>query len=273
MLTVSGLYIYPIKSLGGISLTAASLTDRGLKYDRRWMLVDAENRFLSQREFPVMSLLQVSPSVNGFVITHKLDSTFEELHIGFEEYTDELITVNVWDDFCSCYTVGKEKDEWFSNALNISCRLVYMPDKSRRLVDERYAHQQEITSLSDGYPLLLIGEASLQDLNGRLSSPVPMNRFRPNIVFSGGSAFYEDEMKYFEINHISFNCAKPCARCVMTTIDQSTGIKNKEPLATLSKYRRDGNKILFGQNLLYDQQGTLRIGDRIHVREVTAPLF
>jgi uncharacterized protein YcbX len=138
-----------------------------------------------------------------------------------------------------------------------------MPDHSQRLVDFNYAQQNEITSFSDGYPLLIIGQASLDDLNQKLAQPLPMNRFRPNIVFTGGYPFQEDEMKAFEINDINFYGVKPCARCVITTIDQQTGEKNKEPLKTLSTYRMWDNKVYFGQNLLYNNTGTLHAGDKI----------
>jgi uncharacterized protein YcbX len=140
-----------------------------------------------------------------------------------------------------------------------------MPDQTQRLIDVTYANNNEITSFSDGYPLLLIGQASLEDLNNRLAEPVAMNRFRPNIVFTGGTAFQEDNMKAFEISGINFYGVKPCARCVITTIDQSTGLKGKEPLKTLSTYRSRNNNIYFGQNLLYNGTGSLKIGDRINL--------
>ncbi len=265
MLTVSGLYIYPIKSLGGISIDEASIEARGFTHDRRWMLVDKDNRFLSQREYPEMALLDVKIDAHGLVITHKIKPAFDKLTIGFNEHTNEKVTVSVWDDVCMSYAVGKEKDEWFSDMLGIECRLVYMPDDTLRYVDGQYAYNKEITSFSDGYPLLLIGQASLDDLNERLAEPVPMNRFRPNIVFTGGYPYQEDDMKQFKINDISFSGVKLCARCVMTTIEQSTGVKNKEPLATLARYRRDGNKIYFGQNVLFNGYGKVSVGDVIYV--------
>ena len=265
MLTVSGLYIYPIKSLGGISLDEAVIKERGFEHDRRWMLIDKDNRFLSQREHPAMALMDVKIDGNGFVITHKIKPGGNKLLIGFNEHTNEKLAVSVWDDVCMSYAVGKEKDEWFSDMLGIECRLVYMPEDTLRYVDEQYAHNKEITSFSDGYPLLLIGQASLDDLNERLAEPVPMNRFRPSMVFTGGYPYQEDDMKHFRINDVSFAGVKLCARCVMTTIEQSTGIKSKEPLVTLAKYRRDGNKILFGQNVLFNGYGKVSVGDTIYV--------
>lgn len=261
MLTVSGLFIYPIKSLGGLSLPAATLTDRGFRYDRRWMLIDENNRFLSQREVPAMAFLDAIIQEEYLLVTDK--RTADLIMIPYEPLTSETTMVSVWGDNCLAQRVSDEADAWFSHHLDMSCRLVYMPDSTQRTVDEEYAHNREITSFSDGYPLLIIGQASLDDLNGRLASPVPMNRFRPNIVFTGGLPFQEDDMKQFSIGDIRFFGVKPCARCVITTIDQETGIKAKEPLKTLSTYRAKNQKIYFGQNLLFNGSGTVNVGDMI----------
>jgi len=261
MLIVSDIYIYPVKSLGGFSLPAATLTDRGFQYDRRWMLIDENNRFISQREVSAMALLQVTIQEENLLITNK--KTSDLIKIPFAPLTSETMMVSVWGDNCLAQRVSDEADAWLSNQLDMSCRLVYMPDTTKRTVDEQYAHNQEITSFSDGYPLLIIGQASLDDLNNRLPSPLPMNRFRPNIVFTGGLPFQEDDMKQFSIGDIQFFGVKPCARCVITTIDQESGIKAKEPLKTLSTYRARNQKIYFGQNLLFNGTGTIRVGDMI----------
>jgi Uncharacterized Fe-S protein len=264
MLTITELFIYPIKSLGGISLTEATLTDRGFEYDRRWMLVDGGNRFLSQRELPGMALLQVHLHEQGLFVQHK-NKPGVSLLIPFEPTTTETIIVSVWSDRCRAQPVSAEADAWFSAQLNIPCRLVYMPQATRRRVDGRYATNNEITSFSDAFPLLLVGQASLDDLNSRLEQPLPMNRFRPNMVFGGGTPFQEDEMKQFSIRNITFYGVKPCARCVITTTDQQTAQRAKEPLKTLSTYRQRNNKIYFGQNLLFSRQGTIRVGDEIRL--------
>ncbi|HWK03833.1 MAG TPA: MOSC N-terminal beta barrel domain-containing protein [Puia sp.] len=265
MLSVSELYIYPIKSLGGISLPTASLTDRGFEYDRRWMLVDNDNRFLSQREIPAMALLQVELDDQGLLIRHK---TREQapLLIPLQPQGESCI-VEVWDDRCPANYVSQQVDQWFTTTLQTPCRLVYMPDTSRRHVDGRYAIDKEIVSFADGYPLLLIGQASLDDLNTRLTSPVPMNRFRPNIVFTGGTPFQEDDLKEFTIGDITFFGVKRCARCIITTIDQDTIARSKEPLRTLNEYRKMNNKIYFGQNLLFQGTGALSIGDLIKINQ------
>lgn len=266
MLTISELYIYPIKSLGGIALDKATLTERGFEHDRRWMLVNADNQFISQREVSAMALLKVQLTEQGLLITN-MGVPGEELQIPFLPTITETEMVTVWSSHCRAQRVSDEADAWFSKQLGFTCRLVYMPDTTRRYVDGRYAHNKEITSFSDGYPLLLIGQASLDDLNNRLETPLPMNRFRPNIVFTGGAAFQEDYMKHFEINGITFLGVKPCARCVITAINQQTAEKTKEPLKTLSTYRMKNRKIYFGQNLLHQGTGVVSVGDAITIHE------
>lgn len=262
MLKISGIFIYPIKSLGGISLPAAATTDRGLQYDRRWMLVDGEGGFLSQRSHPTMALLQVKLEANGLHVFHK-HRPQENILIPFDPETNQLIGVQIWDDQCPARLVSDAASLWFSRQLSTPCRLVFMPDETQREVDHQYAKSGEITSFSDAYPALIIGQSSLDDLNSRLAIPVPMNRFRPNIVFTGGRPYEEDDLTSFHINGIPFSGVKPCARCVMTTINQETAEQGKDPLSTLAAYRKSGNKVLFGQNLLVAGQGIIRVGDEI----------
>ncbi|SDD29088.1 hypothetical protein SAMN05216464_101315 [Mucilaginibacter pineti] len=262
MLRISELFIYPIKSLGGITVNSAEVTSRGLKYDRRWMLVDEHNRFITQREHTQMALLKVLIGIGGLSVTYPSKGS---ILIPYQYNYQVKHDVVIWDDACTGVYVSNEIDAWFSEVLNIKCRLVYMPDDSEREVDQRYALPGMITSFADGYPFLLIGQASLDDLNSKLHEVVPMDRFRPNIVFTGGNAFEEDQMNHLTISGIDFYGAKLCARCVMTTIDQQTGIKTKEPLKTLAGYRLKSNKIMFGQNLIHKGSGTIAIGDMISV--------
>ncbi len=262
MLEVSGLYIYPVKSLGGISLSETYITDRGFQYDRRWMLVDESGLFLSQRTFPVMALIQCSIENEQLIISHKHNPD-QKLIIPVNEYAEENIDVQIWDDVCASKAVNKEADTWFSEILQTNCRLVFMPDNSKREVEKKYALHNEITSFSDGYPILIIGQASLDDLNSRLDIPIPMNRFRPNIVFTGGDAFEEDRIGTFSIGDIEFSAVKPCARCAIPTINQDTAQSSKEPTRTLAKYRAANKKIYFGQNLLYDKTGKISVGEEI----------
>jgi len=265
-LTLSQIYIYPVKSLGGISLKTAQVQERGLQHDRRWMLVDENNQFLTQRTFAEMALLQVELEDNGLRVRHKIKS-MESLLIPFEPITQKQIQVTIWDDVCTALEVSATVNDWFTEALNRPCRLVYMPDTSQRPVDVAYAQNDEIVSFADGYPILVIGDASLQDLNKRLNDPVPMNRFRPSLVFTGGQPYEEESWNLFSIQNNSFQGVKPCGRCVLTTIDQNTAEKSQEPLRTLSGYRRVGNKVLFGQNVLPLSPGSsVSIGDIILVQ-------
>ena len=264
MLTISDLFIYPIKSLGGISVPSAILTPMGFQYDRRWMLVDMNNRFLSQRELPEMALLQVEISNSGLRVFHKLDAN-SSINIPFAPSHSKKIIVEIFEDHCEAVFASGITDEWFSEMLSIKCRLVFIPDTSIRLVDKKYATNDEITGFADAFPFLMIGQSSLDDLNQRLEKPLPVNRFRPNIVFIGGRPYEEDVMNHFIINEINFYGVKPCARCIIPTINQENVHQSKEPLQTLATYRKKNNKIYFGQNLLAEGRGVVAIGDNLKV--------
>ena len=265
MLSVSELYIYPVKSLGGVAVKSAKITSRGFKYDRRLMLVDANNKCLTQRDLPEMAMLQPAIEDKGFAIVHKKDPS-RSLFIPHQPDGNLLADVTIWDDICSGKVYQQSINNWFTEVLNTQCRLIYMPDSSQREIDKRYAHNGEVTSFADEYPLLIIGQASLDDLNNRLEIPVPINRFRPNIVFTGGTAFQEDEMDEFLIGDITFNAVKPCKRCVIITINQHTKEKSKEPSKTLATYRFHDKGICFGQNLLHKGDGVIHTGDAIEIK-------
>ncbi|WP_161889480.1 MOSC domain-containing protein [Pontibacter russatus] len=263
-LYLSDIYIYPIKSLGGIRLEAAEAEARGLRHDRRWMLVDEKGNFLTQRQHAQMALLQVSLEQEGLEVRHK-QGKLEPLYIPFAATGREL-QVTVWDDTVPALEVSPDISSWFTEALGMAARLVHMPPQTRRLVDTDYATNGEVVSFADGYPFLLIGQAALDDLNSRLEQPVLMNQFRPSLVFRGGEPFAEDSWDGFTIGSQLFRAVKPCARCVVTTINQATAEKSPEPLRTLAMYRQQRNKILFGQNLLPGSAGgTLRVGDKLTV--------
>ena len=266
MLQVSQLFIYPVKSLGGIAKQAVEITSTGFMHDRRWMLVDDHNVFLSQRTHPQMVLLHVAETAAGFVVS-KYNEESMSIEIPFTIVSKKKIAVTVWEDICEAVEVSDQHNEWFSDMLNVKCKLVYMPDDTKRKVDTKYANNDEVTSFSDGYPMLMIGEASLDNLNAKLEVPLPISRFRPNIVFSGGHPHIEDEMARFEINGLSLLGVKPCSRCVMTTINEKTAAGGKEPLKTLATYRMKNNKLYFGQNVLQQQNGIIHIGDEIKITE------
>ena len=265
MLQIHQLFIYPIKSLGGISVDKAYVTDRGFKYDRRWMLIDENNQFISQRQIAAMSLIKVALSGNNLLVTYPAKKG--SITISTTCLTEDFINVRIWDDYCAAQLVSAEADQWFSDMLEVNCRLVYMPDKTLRRVDPEYAPGHSYTSFSDGYPFLIIGQSSLNQLNGWMEEQLTISRFRPNIVFSGGTPFEEDTMAVFTIGNITFRGVKLCARCVITTIDQVSGQKNREPLASLSKYRAKNRKVYFGQNLIHKGNGVIKLGDPISLTE------
>jgi uncharacterized protein len=266
MLKLSEIWVYPVKSFGGISLQQSNVTDRGLALDRRWLLVDNEGRFVSQREYPQLALFRLEIKNDALRITHKELLEFIDIPLR-PVFKSPLIKVTVWDDTIDAIEVSPAISEWFSKLLNFSVRLVYMPDESERKVDPDYAISgKEITSFADAYPFLIIGQSSLDDLNERLEVEVPMNRFRPNFVFTNGDAFEEDFWQDFKIGNLPFVGVKRCDRCVMTTVDQEKGIvAGKEPLKTLAKYRNFGNKVLFGQNVIGLGLGTVSVGDEIKI--------
>ncbi|MCS5490408.1 MOSC domain-containing protein [Algoriphagus limi] len=265
-LYIQDIFIYPIKSLGGIRLDEAIVEEKGFRYDRRWMLIDEDGLFVSQRTYPKLALLQVELSPEGLTIFPKNDPD-NFILIPFDQELDDSVEVVVWDDAMSSKLVGYKFDRWFSDFLGKQVRLVKMPESTRRLVSSKYAVNGEAVSFADGMPYLLIGQESLNDLNQKLEKPVHMDRFRPNLVFSGGEPFQEDTFRKIKIGSTDFQVVKPCARCVLITVDQETGIKSQEPLRTLSSYRTKGNKVLFGQNMVALGEGVVKIGDPINISE------
>ena len=260
-LTLSEIYIYPVKSLGGISVNSALAEERGLKYDRRFLLVDENNMFMTQRDFAEMALLKLSFGENGFKVLNTKDGS--HIILPFESNSQEIMSVKIWDDVCDAVRVNQDLDVWFSQAIKKKCTLVYMPHDEKRTVEKKYINENYIVSFADAYPYLIIGQSSLDDLNTRLEKPLPMNRFRPNFIFSGGRPYEEDNWKDFRINNIDFTAVKPCARCVITTTNQETAERSSEPLKTLSLYRKFDNKVLFGMNVIGKNNGTVSVGHRI----------
>lgn len=267
---ISEINVYPIKSLGGVSLTDSIVEKRGLKFDRRWMLIDKSGKFLTQREFPKMATINIEILPN----TLRVSNSSSEKIISFEPSIDQTISVKIWSSRCRANVYQTDINEYFSDTLETKCRLVLMPPDTTRRVSYFYAvHTGDAVSFADAYPFLLIGENSLADLNGKLDAPVPMNRFRPNFVVSGSDAFAEDTWKQIKIGATRFHAVKPCSRCVITTIDQERGAKQGvEPLKTLSSYRIPKRsvkkKILFGQYLIAENiGGVIRVGDQVEFLE------
>lgn len=258
-LKLTEIWLYPIKSLAGISLTSARIQEKGMQYDRRWMLLDSHGMFMTQRTFPMMALLQ--PVINDGIITiAKKHETKAGLSFSLASPPmGKRFRTKIWDDDVDVAEVSPEISAWFSDSLNLQCHLVTFPEANPRRVRNSDKH----VSLADAYPYMVVGQRTLDDLNARLSIPLPMNRFRPNFVFTGGEPFEEDNWKAFKIGTAGFTTAGPCARCTITTIDQETIEAGREPLLTLATYRKTGNKILFGQNLIATTPGEVFVGDII----------
>ena len=270
---VSQLWIYPIKSLGGVSLQSAQLEKRGLRYDRRWMLVDNDNHFMSQRKISRMALISVELADFGLAVRAP---DMPVLIIPYPDPEIELydeVEVTCWEDTMLAHHINTAIDNWFSEFLGVDCQLVYMPEKTLRPVDTDFvrksAKNNEIVSFSDGFPNLIISEASLEDLNSRVDIDLTISRFRPNIVISNCEAYAEDSLGHFMINNIDFYAVKPCSRCIVTTINPQTAeIESKEPLKTLAGYRKKNNKVMFGQNLLHKLNHLsheLNVGDQLNI--------
>lgn len=262
--TVTGLHVYPVKSCRGIALRASEVEERGLRYDRRWMLVDSHGVFLTQRQHHRLALVGVHLDADGLRLSAP---GREELRIPVDEGNGDRVSVRIWNDTVQAALVGHGSQQWFSAFLGFPTRLVFMPEDVRRPVDPRYAAAGAHTGFSDAFPVLLISEASLEDLNRRLSRPVPMNRFRPNIVVGGCAAYAEDTWKTLIAGTLRIRIVKPCARCVITTVDQATAQTGSEPLTTLEQYRKQGQKVLFGQNVVVEGTGSIRAGDVVTTEE------
>lgn len=260
---VSGLSIYPIKSCQGIKQNSTLVERFGLENDRRWMVVDEHSVMITLRKFSKMCLIQVLLTKSGLVLK---SNDMADLSI-IKPTHSKKVMVKVWDDECQAFDAGDEAANWLSHFLSKKCRLVYFPEDEFRQVDLSYARKGDKTAFSDGFPLLLISQESLDDLNSRLNQPITMERFRPNIVVSGCDAFAEDTWKKIRIGDSVFRIVKPCSRCVIPSINIETAVREEEPLKSLSSYRKRDNKILFGQNVIADDIGKIALGMPLEIVE------
>jgi uncharacterized protein len=257
---LAGLNIYPIKSARGIALEQSEVDSFGLRYDRRWMVVNPSGEFLSQRTHPRLAL--IAPAIGDGILRIAAPG-MPPLDLPLHSVGPARSRVAVWRDVCAASWVGDEPAGWLSEFLGSACGLVYMPDRVVRPADPEFAPAGTRVSFADGFPFLLISEESLADLNQRLPAHLPMNRFRSNLVVAGGEPYAEDGWHQIAIGEIPMRVVKPCARCVVTTTDQTTGERGKEPLRTLATYRRQGDEVMFGQNVVHGKQGTLRLDDPV----------
>ncbi|MFT7185669.1 MAG: hypothetical protein ACI84K_001051 [Pseudohongiellaceae bacterium] len=259
---VSEIIYYPVKSLGAISVPEIKLDSFGIQNDRRFMLVDQNSKFISQRRHPRLSLITAILNIDGLVVSC---DGFGMLFLPYDAFIHRL-DVQIWSDIVSAKFIAPEFTAILSDWLGVSVRMVYMEDSAVRQVDRSFFQQDQNVSFADAFPLLLTNTASLEDLNEKLEQGVSMSRFRPNIVFEGDRAFQEDEWRRIVIAGIDFDLVKPCSRCGMTTINER-GELGKEPLKTLAGYRKNEFGVCFGQNLVHRSHGTLKVGDVLEVKE------
>ena len=267
--TLSAIHIYPVKGLGGISLSQSIVTPRGLQYDRRFLVVDANDQFVTQREVPKMATVWMEVD-GGEIIFSAAD--MDPLVIPAEPPELPSRMVRIWSSDVLAHAVSAEADSWLSDYLGFAARLVYMPDSSERKINPKHAKHGEVVNFADGYPLLVISEASLQDLNERIvkngGGALNMNRFRPNLVIKGCAPYAEDSIGEILVGGSVFLAVKHCARCQVTTTDQASGeVRGPEPLQTLGTYRDTPDGVFFGMNLIPVNMGTVRVGDAVKLAQ------
>ena len=271
-LRVTQLIIYPVKGLAGQPCENVDVLKRGLAWDRRWMLVDHHHQFLSQRQIPRLVTIQARVVGAELGLIHR--PTGAQLFLPIEQPdTASKIQVTIWKDQVEAVVVP-DAAEWFSDLLHHGCQLVFMPESTRRSINPVFARPGEIVSFADAYPVLLIGEASLSELNTRLNDPVPIDRFRPNIVVSAGEPFAEDQWGELEIGTAKLRGVKASDRCSVPTIDQVSGEPvGPEPIRTLSQFRRIGKNVYFGQNTAVTHPGRITLNDRVIVKGRIAAVY
>jgi len=264
-ITLSDIQIYPVKSTAGQARTSAQVADRGLADDRRWMVVDPAGHFLTGRELPRLTLIRATLAPHSLLLAAAGMTT---LTVPVPNTSAPLRQCRIWKDRLPAHDAGAPAARWLSRFLDRDCRLVHMADEHRRPVAPGYSKPGDIVSFADGFPLMLIGAASLADLNTRLEQPVSMAHFRPNLVTAGSEAFAEDNWRRIRIGVLEFDLVKPCSRCIFTTIDPQSAQPdpNGEPLKTLASYRRDQRgRVMFGVNLIARGSGQLHRGDPLTV--------
>ena len=262
-ITLSSLLYYPIKACRGVEVDSSCVSRMGLEHDRRMMVVTPKGEFLTQREFPRLAL--VTPKLRDGTLELSAPN-FGSIQLGLQT-TGVPWPVHIWkSQGVHAIDQGEEAASWFSDWLETEVRLVHIADGYKRLVNESYAvNNDDHTGFADGYPILLASEEGLQDLNSHLESPIPMNRFRPNIVVKGCGPFEEDTWNRIRIGDVELAVVKPCARCEVTTIDKETLERSKEPLKTLGKYRKHKLGAIFGQNVIPLNGGSIRLGMNVEI--------
>lgn len=267
---VSALYLYPVKSLRGLAVNTAHVDPWGFEGDRRFLVIDEDNRFLTQRAHPIMATIETGLTAESLLLSHPKAGTIQVPRRAPGEGPRPLLReVTIWRDTVVSEDCGHDVADFLSSLLGRAARLVRMGPTFSRPVHQ--TTPPDLVSFADGFPILVISEASLADLNCRIEerggTPVPMNRFRPNMVVADAPPFAEDSWTRFRIGSVDLRAGGPCARCIMTTTDQTTGVREKEPLVTLATYRRDPTEptnVNFGQNVVNESKtGSVRVGDQV----------
>ncbi|MBT2387418.1 MOSC domain-containing protein [Streptomyces sp. ISL-11] len=270
---LTAVHFYPVKSMAGCAPGEAAVEPWGLAGDRRWMVADDDGALISQRQHPKLALASSRPLAGGGV---RLDAPgAEPIDVAVPDLAEQggTVTVQIFRDKVEAVPAGAAADAWLSAYLGTSARLLHMDDPAiRRPVDPRYSRPGETVSFADGYPLLATTTASLGALNSLISQgnhpeegPLPMNRFRPNVVVDGTAPWAEDDWRRVRIGEVTFRAVKPCGRCVVTTTDQHTAERGKEPLRTLARHHLIGKALVFGMNLIPEHTGVLRVGDEVEI--------
>ena len=256
---VSAIFLYPVKGLHGYPVERAFVERRGLRDDRRWMVVGPDGVFRTQRDHPVMATIRTSVDSSGLALMRPSSSVRVPLEPAGQE-----VAVQVWKSTVLARFCSEEADRWLSGQLGEPVRLVKMGADSVRETSPQYSQPGDHVSFADGFPLLLASVASLEDLNSRMEVPVPMSRFRTNLVVAGSDPWAEDAWARIRVGQVRFRYAKPCGRCSVTTVDQDTGLPmGDEPLRTLATFRKVGNAVNFGANLIPDVEGWVGVGDAV----------
>ncbi len=259
-LEVSQLTVYPLKSAQGIHLDTMQLGDRGPHLDRRWMLINQHGKFVTQRQHPTLCLIHTELLGETLRLTKPNAASIDIPAAGDQQHQS-----NVWGSAVSGHDCGDEAADYLGSYLGFTCRLIYMPENFSRVVDANYAKNRELVGYADGFPILITTQESLDDFNRKLGYQIGMERFRPNIVVSGGDAYAEDQWQIISINDIEFSLVKPCSRCIMPSVNPETAKKEMQVNQTLMQYRRRDRKTYFGQNALYNKLGRINVGDRVQV--------
>ena len=265
MITLSNLTYYPIKACRGFDVSESRVEHMGLADDRRMMVVTPEGEFLTQREHPRLALITPALKNDSVILSAP---NFDSMQFGIQKSGTPTM-VNIWKSKgVHAIDQGDESAQWFSDWLGVSVRLVHVDSNYKRKLNPDYAvSAEDYTGFADGYPILIISEASLLDLNSKLISPLPMNRFRPNIVVQNCEPFAEDTWKRIRIGGVGMALVKPCPRCVVTTIDKETLEKSKEPLKTLAAYRNQEDGAMFGMNVIPLNEGEIKVGMSVEILE------